>query len=71
MALGTITRSDAVVFPAAPDDGDCPAALTPRGEAAILLIRLEDAWAELGPADRAYFAGVLEDLARQAREVGS
>ena len=44
--------------------------LTARGEAAVHLIRFEDAWAELGAEDRAYFAGALEDLAREARVAG-
>ena len=44
-----------------------PAALTARGEAAVHLLRFEDAWAELGADDRAYFAGTLGDLAREAR----
>ena len=47
-------------------DTEPRAALTTRGEAAIHLIRFEDAWAELGAEDRRYFAGTLEDLAREA-----
>ena len=42
-------------------------ALTARGEAAVHLLRFEDVWAELGADDRAYFAGTLGDLAREAR----
>ena len=41
------------------------AALTARGEAAVHLIRFEEAWAALGAEDRAYFAGTLEQLARE------
>ena len=44
-----------------------PAALTARGQAAVLLIRLEELWPELGADDRAYFAAALEELAREAR----
>ena len=44
-----------------------PAALTVRGEAAVHLIRFEDAWAELGAEDRRYLAGTLEDLAWEAK----
>ena len=43
-------------------------ALTPRGAAAVHLIRFEEIWAELGGADRRYFASTLEDLARLAGE---
>ena len=43
------------------------AALTARGQAAVHLLRFEDAWAELGADDRVYFAGALEQLAREAR----
>ena len=45
-----------------------PATLTARGQAAVHLIRFEDAWAELGADDRRYFAGTLEDLAREAQQ---
>ncbi len=41
-------------------------ALTARGQAAVHLLRFEDAWAELGAEDRRYFADTLEDLAREA-----
>ena len=43
------------------------AVLTPRGRAVARLIAFEDVWAELGGADRAYFASELEDLAWEAR----
>ena len=43
------------------------AALPPRGEAAVHLVRFEEVWAELGAADRGYFAATLEQLAREAR----
>ena len=43
------------------------AALAARGDAAVHLIRFEDAWATLGADDREYFAGTLEDLAREAQ----
>ena len=49
-------------------DADAPAVLTPRGVAAVHLIRFEDAWRELDGAGRAYFASELEQLAREARE---
>ena len=51
----------------APEPRAALAALTARGEAAVHLIRFEDAWAELGADDREYFAGALEDLAREAQ----
>ena len=41
-------------------------ALTPRGEAAVHLIRFEEVWAELGAEDRGYFAATLEQLAQEA-----
>ena len=43
------------------------AALTPRGVAAVHLIRFEEAWRELDGVDRAYFASELEQLARQSQ----
>ena len=45
-------------------------ALTTRGQAAVHLLRFEDAWAELGADDRRYFAGTLEQLAREAALAG-
>ena len=37
-------------------------AITPRGTAYLRLAEFRDVWAELGPADRAYFAEDLRDL---------
>ena len=37
-------------------------AITPRGTAALRLAEFGDVWAELAPADRAYFAEDLRDL---------
>ena len=71
MALAIMTCSDAPELRAGADQGDGPAALTPRGEAAVLVLRLEQLWPGLATADRAYVAGALADLARRAREVGS
>ena len=45
-------------------------ALTPRGEAAVHLLRFEEVWAELGADDRGYFVATLEQLAREARGRG-
>ena len=56
--------------PTVATDADAPAALTPRGVAALHLIRFEAVWAELDGADRAYFATELAELARQAGEAG-
>ena len=36
--------------------------LTARGTAYLRLAEFRDVWAELGPADRAYFAEDLRDL---------
>ena len=53
----------------APDQADGRnAVLTNRGEAALLLIRLERLWPVLTAADRAYVGPMLQDLARQAGE---
>ena len=41
-------------------------ALTPRGSAALRLAEFQDAWAELAPADRAWFAEDLRDLLIEA-----
>jgi hypothetical protein len=38
------------------------AALTPRGDAALALYRLRDAWESLDAADRAYLAPALREL---------
>jgi hypothetical protein len=43
-----------------------PAILTERGAATVALLRLERAWAALAPADRAYFAETLTQLAGEA-----
>ena len=48
------------------DQGARPGALTARGEAMAALIRFEDLFRELGPADRAWFADELADLAEEA-----
>ena len=41
-------------------------AIAPRGTAALRLAEFRDVWAELGPADRAYFAEDLRDLLVEA-----
>ena len=56
--------------PTVATEADAPAVLTPRGRAAARLLAFEDAWAELDGADRAYFAGTLEQLAREATLAG-
>ena len=61
MAIATLSE------PTVAADADAPVVLTPRGVAAVHLIRFEDVWAELDGADRAYFASELEQLAREAR----
>ena len=43
-------------------------ALTTRGEAVVLVLRLERLWPALSGADRRYIAPALRDLARQAGE---
>jgi hypothetical protein len=43
-----------------------PAVLTDRGAATVALIRFERAWEALAPADRAYFAEELAQLAGAA-----
>ena len=45
-----------------------PAALTARGEAVVLVLRLQRLWPALTAEDRAYVAPALQDLARQAGE---
>ena len=42
--------------------GWAPVALTPRGTAACRLAEFRNVWAELSPADRAWFAEDLRDL---------
>ncbi len=39
-----------------------PATITARGIAYLRLAEFRDVWADLGPADRAYFAEDLRDL---------
>ena len=41
--------------------------LTPRGQAVVLVIGLEELWPSLDAADRAYVAPALEQLAREAK----
>ena len=41
-------------------------AITPRGVAALRLADFRDVWAELAPADRAWFAEDLRDLLVEA-----
>jgi hypothetical protein len=41
--------------------------LTPRGQAALALVRFQRLWLHLGPADRAWFAGELAALAEEAQ----
>ena len=48
--------------PVAYAPGWAPAALTRRGIAALRLAEFRDVWAELRPADRAWFAEDLRDL---------
>ena len=48
--------------------GWSPPALTPRGTAACRLSDFQDAWAELGQADRAWFAEWLTTLLVDACE---
>ena len=55
----------------APDQADGRnAVLTNRGEAALLLIRLERLWPALSAADRDYIAPAIERLASEARGRG-
>ena len=61
MAIATMTEPTTAV------DAGAPAILTPRGRAVARLLAFEAVWAELDAADRAYFAGTLEQLAREAR----
>ena len=61
-----IAPAPARIQPTADQPDERPAALTPRGQAAALLIRLEDLWPSLDAADRAWLDGTLEDLAREA-----
>jgi hypothetical protein len=41
--------------------------LTPRGQAALALIRFRAQWDHLGPADRAWFRDELAELAAETR----
>ncbi len=45
---------------------DTHAALTAKGEAVAALLRFEELFKELEPADRRYFAGELAELAEEA-----
>ena len=51
-----------VAVPVVPVPGRAPASLTRRGVAAARLSEFQDAWAELGAEDRAWFAWWLSEL---------
>ena len=57
-SIATTTESVPVAY--AP--GWEPAAVTPRGHAACRLSDFQDAWSELGQADRRWFAETLAAL---------
>ena len=63
MLAPTVAESTApAAVPTAPVPGWAPAALTGRGVAAARLSDLQDCWAELTQADRAWFAHWLTAL---------
>ena len=49
------------------DEGAPAGALTPKGAAMCALLRFEELLRDLEPADRAWFASELAELAEEAR----
>jgi len=56
------TTATGTAVPTVPAPGWAPAVLTRRGVAACRLSEFQDAWAELGAEDRAWFAWWLSEL---------